>query len=761
MMSYRLLRLLDRIGIRTRYADDLEAARASGLLDAAWYRAQLPGGRPPRDLIVHYLLSGARRGYDPHPLFDTRHYAAGLAKSPEAGMNPLAHYQATGDANGHNPSLWFDGGFYRTAHELSLPEGTTALRDYWESGQFADRSPHPLFELAWYRARYAGAMAHDNPVVDLVHAGLAAGRVPHRALDGETRVAREPDAIRAVVAKVMATPEPRGPRKVSSKQFDEEGEKRFLKGLAAAVAQSRALDDPPLVSIITPTRNRAQILPHAIRSVLDQDYSNWEMLIVDDGSEDDTAEVVRSFGDPRLRYLEGNGKGAADARNIGLAAAGGALFAYLDSDNQWTPGYLTTMVGFVLTNALDLAYSGMKLESEEGIRYRGRPFEYDDLVNLNYVDLNSIVHRRGLTETHGGFDTSLRRMMDWDLVLRYARGAKVSYAPFIGVLYDERREVDRITTRESVAWRYFIHNRYMIDWPALAAEAPGRDPNLVSIVIPVYGKYEITNGCLESLHRHAAGRAFEIVVVNNKSDHATFVNMALWDAAHDDVRLAASFTNLNFALSCNVGFARTRGAVVAFLNNDTLVTDGWLAPLVEEIERGTAGAVQPKLLYPDDTVQSFGAAFSDAGTISHILYRHEPRDAPHVNRRRELQAVHGACLAVSAADFIRLRGFDPLYVNGQEDIDFCLRLTEATGKPSAVVPQSTVYHLEGKTRGGRNPHNHRNRSLFVERWQGKVRADAPAIYEEDGFVVAGYDTDGEELIRQGIAAFKPRLARAG
>ena len=170
MMSYRLLRLLDRIGIRTRYADDLEAVRASALFDAAWYRAQLKAGRSPRDLIVHYLLSGAGRGDDPHPRCDTRRYADGLAKSPDARMNPLAHYQTTGDANGHNPSLWFDGSFYRAAHGLTLPEGVTALRDYWETGQFAGRSPHPLFELAWYRERYPGRIAHDNPVVDLAHA---------------------------------------------------------------------------------------------------------------------------------------------------------------------------------------------------------------------------------------------------------------------------------------------------------------------------------------------------------------------------------------------------------------------------------------------------------------------------------------------------------------------------------------------------------------------------------------------------------------
>lgn len=757
MLGYRFLQVLESLGISTRYRVDIEAIRRSGLFDADWYLAQTKP-RPPRDPVAHYLVSGARKGLDPHPLFDSRFYAKSLAGSPDAGVNPLAHYQSAGDAAGRDPSLWLDGAWYREFYEIALAEGTTTLREYWETGQFAGRTPHPLFELDWYRQRYAGAMTLANPVADLVHAGLAAGRVPHRALDGDSRIPRTPEAVRTVFAEAAAAKDPQAPR-VSGKSFDEEAERTFLAALEAKIAKADVLADPPKVSIITPTRNRATILPKAIASVLAQDYPNWELLIVDDGSEDDTAAVVAAIGDPRVRYIAGTGQGAAAARNIGLAAAGGEIFAYLDSDNQWTPRHLRTLVAFLLLNDLDLAYSAMRLESEEGVRFRGRGFKYRDLTQLNYVDLNAIVHRRSLTQKHGGFDTSLRRMMDWDLVLRYAKDAKVDYAPFIGVIYDERKDGDRITVREPVSWRYRIQNRYLIDWAALEADLPQRDPGLVSIVIPVYGKAELTNGCLESLYRHRGPRRFEIVIVNNKSDRATLANMVLWEKARDDVAVVASWTNLNFALGCNVGFARTRGQVVVFLNNDTLLTEGWLEPLVEELESGRAGTVQPKLLYPDGTVQSYGAAFSEAGVISHILYRGESGDAPHVNRRRELQAIHGACLAVRAEDVVRLRGFDPQYVNGQEDIDLCLRLTEATGKPAVVDPRSTVYHLEGKTRSGRNPNNHRNRALFVERWQGRIRADDRNIYAEDGFAVSGYTPDGEEMARQGIACFNPRLVR--
>ena len=243
------------------------------------------------------------------------------------------------------------------------------------------------------------------------------------------------------------------------------------------------------------------MLGEAVKSVLAQSYPHWELLVVDDGSTDGTRALVEGFADPRIRYLRNDDAGAASARNLGIARAAGSLLAYLDSDNRWTPEFLETMVGYVLSSGLDLAYCGMRLESEEGVRFRGRPFDYADLVRVNYIDLNAILHRRELVDQSGVFDTSLRRMIDWDLLLRYAKDAKVGYAPFIGVLYDEFKRYDRITVKESISWKFVVLNRYLIDWQRLRAEAAGRDRNLVSIVIPVYGKFGITNDCLESLYQ--------------------------------------------------------------------------------------------------------------------------------------------------------------------------------------------------------------------------------------------------------------------
>ena len=128
--------------------------------------------------------------------------------------------------------------------------------------------------------------------------------------------------------------------------------------LMQADLTSKPLADAPLVSIIMPSWNRAFAIAEAIQSVLEQSYSNWELLIADDASEDRTAEVVRAFDDPRIRYMKFLKSNGAGARNKALRFARGNFIAYLDSDNIWHPLFLDMMLRQLQSNpASGLAYS--------------------------------------------------------------------------------------------------------------------------------------------------------------------------------------------------------------------------------------------------------------------------------------------------------------------------------------------------------------------------------------------------------------------
>lgn len=113
------------------------------------------------------------------------------------------------------------------------------------------------------------------------------------------------------------------------------------------------MDTIDMVSIITPTYNCGSYIAETIKSVLSQTYSNWEMIIVDDCSTDNTAEVVASFEDPRIRYhrLENN-SGAAVARTKAMELAKGSFMAFLDSDDLWTPDKLERQLKFMSDNGV-------------------------------------------------------------------------------------------------------------------------------------------------------------------------------------------------------------------------------------------------------------------------------------------------------------------------------------------------------------------------------------------------------------------------
>ncbi|WP_292008323.1 glycosyltransferase family 2 protein [Chryseobacterium sp.] len=112
-----------------------------------------------------------------------------------------------------------------------------------------------------------------------------------------------------------------------------------------------------LVSIITPCYNSSEFIEETIQSVLNQTYDNWEWLITDDLSTDNTVEILRKYNDPRikLKVLEKNG-GAGNARNQSLKRAEGRYVAFLDSDDFWYPDYLETMVNYMEEHQVELVY---------------------------------------------------------------------------------------------------------------------------------------------------------------------------------------------------------------------------------------------------------------------------------------------------------------------------------------------------------------------------------------------------------------------
>lgn len=180
----------------------------------------------------------------------------------------------------------------------------------------------------------------------------------------------------------------------------------------------------PVVTVVIPTFNRAHIVGRALRSVLAQTYQDWEAVVVDDASTDETENVVRGFGDSRIRFLrrEKNG-GVSAAQNSGIAASSGRYISFLHSDDEFLPTKLEKQVDLLdrQTPQVGAVECGFKVVSDGHERtmlpsLRGKGYE-DLLEFATGVQIGPFLIRRALADEIR-FDESLPGWEDWDFLLR-------------------------------------------------------------------------------------------------------------------------------------------------------------------------------------------------------------------------------------------------------------------------------------------------------------------------------------------------------
>lgn len=183
---------------------------------------------------------------------------------------------------------------------------------------------------------------------------------------------------------------------------------------------------PPMVSVIIPTFNRNGMLKEAVDSVLDQDYGNTELIVVDDGSTDATARTLSAYED-RLHLLRQENRGVSAARNAGIRAAAGTLIALLDSDDLWLPGKLRAQVDYFEAHPEALICQTEEIWIRNGVRVNpgkrhrkeaGDIFERS--LALCLVSPSAVMMRKSLLEEVGLFDERLPACEDYDLWLRIA-----------------------------------------------------------------------------------------------------------------------------------------------------------------------------------------------------------------------------------------------------------------------------------------------------------------------------------------------------
>lgn len=237
----------------------------------------------------------------------------------------------------------------------------------------------------------------------------------------------------------------------------------------------------PKVSVIIPTYNRADLLPLALQSVLDQNFQDFEAIVVDDGSTDGSVEVVKAFNDARIRYIYQTNAGLSAARNTGIANVGGEYLALLDSDDIFFPWKLNVQVqqlddnsdlGFVTGGFCYIDLDGKKIAERQPWRSH-RPLNLKTLLIGAPIITNAVMVRTELVKRVGGFNPALRRAEDLDLWLRLgALGCSMAWTPSVVCAYrmHSNQMVRDATEQTKVAVKVFEQLYQKANLPEFAVD---------------------------------------------------------------------------------------------------------------------------------------------------------------------------------------------------------------------------------------------------------------------------------------------------
>jgi len=474
----------------------------------------------------------------------------------------------------------------------------------------------------------------------------------------------------------------------------------------------------PVISIVMPVHNpRCEWLEAAVASVVNQSYAQWELCVCDDASSDSwPADYFKQAGaaQPRIRFVRsGKNLGIAGASNLAGELATGEYIGFLDQDDLLSPHALYHVTAALQESDADLLYSDEdRLENERRTEPIFKPgWSPDLLLGCMYLGHFLVSSRAALDRVHWlrpTFDGS----QDYDLALRLTdRPVVVRHIPH--VLYHWRKHPG--STAAANAAKPYTHQAGLAAlsdavkrraWAAEAIEGPVRNSYRVrwriaadtkaSIIIPSRNPRLLARS-LAAIERRTAYRNREIIVVH----HPNGVD----DAGMEELLARTPCTHLayagefNFSALNNLGASRATGQALVFLNDDVEPLDeNWLAELVSHLERPDVAIAGALLLYPRGAVQHAGLALGIMRGAGHVY-----RDTfgsewwKWLPFTRDVSAVTGACLAIRAAVFHQLGGFDSAFPVNYNDVDLCLRARQA-GYRVIVAPAARLLHRECQTR---------------------------------------------------------------
>jgi GT2 family glycosyltransferase len=507
-------------------------------------------------------------------------------------------------------------------------------------------------------------------------------------------------------------------------QFGSRDYKRAKKELAR-------LKTKPLFSILLPVFDPEENhLRATIDSVFSQIYTNWELCIVNDASNN---SYVKAFLDSllckdervKVSHRETNGH-ISQASNDAAGMAEGDFLVLLDHDDLLRPHSLLRNAQKIDEDkSLQLIYSDEDKLDEEGARfdhYFKPDWNPDLFLSQNYL-CHLICISREAFERAGGFKSGVEGSQDWDLLLRVTEQIKDDEIGHIAEILYHWRATEKSTAKALKAKDYVLNSSLQVANEALKrrkekAVAEISDPKngylrikyftpenppLVSIIIPTKDRLDLIARCMESILEKTSYGNYEILVLDHASSDPSVLEYFKRLISHDKVRFLKVSGEFNYSKINNSGAQQAKGEILLFLNNDIEVVDGeWLNEMVSQTIRPEIGCVGAKLLYPNKKVQHGGVIMGLGGVAGHS-HKHFDVDDPGYKHRLQLvqnySAVTAACLSVRKSVFEEVGGFNEKNLKvAFNDVDLCLKVKQS-GYRNLWTPYSVLIHHESASRG--------------------------------------------------------------
>lgn len=266
-----------------------------------------------------------------------------------------------------------------------------------------------------------------------------------------------------------------------------------------------------MISVVIPTFNRSELLSRSVKSVIAQTYKDWELIVVDDGSTDDTDTVMREFtrSDRRIRFLAAPHSGSPPkVRNIGVRESTGEFIAFLDSDDEWLPDKLEQQLALIAPSKGKTAL----ITCDSIIRTKNSDSIYANPTSGNHLDQilwgplisigSTLLIRASVIRQFGGFDETLGLVEDWDLpfrILQAGHHAEIVHKP-LAICYVHENNITRMDFEHPEVFK--TRKKYLALFLEKHHEIFIRNPKPFSFHLLRLGTFEYLCGEREKGRRH-------------------------------------------------------------------------------------------------------------------------------------------------------------------------------------------------------------------------------------------------------------------